>query len=128
MESGLGPSERAKSFGHALRGIATLLREEPNARIHAAATAGVIGLGLVLGLPIERWPWLVAAMALVWCAEAINTALERLADATAPERSRLVGQSKDVAAGGVLIASIAAAVIGVLVLGPPLLDWLRALV
>jgi diacylglycerol kinase (ATP) len=81
----------------------------------------VIGLGVVLAIPREGWCWLIVAMALVWCAESANTALERLADATIPEPQPLVGHAKDIAAGGVLIAAVAASAIGLLVLGRPLL-------
>jgi diacylglycerol kinase len=44
-----------------------------------------------------------------------------LADALHPQPHPLVGRAKDVAAGAVLLAAIAAALIGLLVLGPPLL-------
>lgn len=112
---------RLRSFRYALRGIASMLRHEPNARIHLLVTVAVIGLGVLLAVPRESWCWLVVAMALVWCAEAANTALERLADALHPEPQPLVGQAKDIAAGGVLIAAVAAGAIGLLVLGRPLL-------
>jgi len=62
------------------------------------------------------------AIALVWVAEAINTALELLADAVNPQPHPLVGQAKDVAAGAVLIAAVAAAGVGLIVLGPHCLD------
>ena len=65
------------------------------------------------------------AIALVLAAECLNTALESLADAVAPDPHPLVARAKDAAAGGVLLAAIGAAVIGLLVLGPPLLAWLR---
>jgi diacylglycerol kinase (ATP) len=54
----------------------------------------------------------------VWTAEALNTALEFLADAASPEFHPLVGHAKDVAAGAVLISAAGAVVIGLLVLGP----------
>jgi diacylglycerol kinase (ATP) len=60
---------------------------------------------------------------LVWIAEGLNSALEALADHVATERHPLIGRAKDVAAGAVLVASIAAAAIGLIVLGPKL--WLR---
>lgn len=126
MDRRLGPAERVRSFGFALRGIATLVREEPNARIHLVATIAVVVLGALLGVSAARFCWLVVAIAIVWCAEALNTAIERLADATAPDPHPLVEQAKDVAAGGVLIASIAAATIGLLTLGPPLLAFLAS--
>lgn len=126
MDERSTPAARLRSFGFALRGVASMLREEPNARIHLAATIAVIGLAAALGIPLASWCWLIVAIALVWCAEAANTALERLADATAPDPQPLVGQAKDIAAGGVLIAALAAVAIGLLVLGPPLLASLTS--
>lgn len=111
---------RIRSFGHAFRGL-TLLRSEPNAWIHATATLAVILLGAALGIDAAGWSWLVAAIAAVWVAETINTAFERLADALHPAEHPLVRDAKDAAAGAVLIAAGGAVVIGLLVLGPPLL-------
>lgn len=68
---------------------------------------------------------IVLACAAVWTAEALNTAIEHLADATTNGFHPLVGQAKDVAAGAVLITAIAAAVVGALVFGPYLLVLLR---
>jgi diacylglycerol kinase (ATP) len=66
-----------------------------------------------------------AAIILVWSAEAFNTALEELADALHPERDPGIGRAKDVAAAAVLIAALGAAVIGMLVFVPHLVDWRR---
>jgi diacylglycerol kinase (ATP) len=114
-------SARARSFGNALRGIAQTLAEEHNARIHALATVAVCGLGLLLGLEALAWCALILAMAVVWVAELLNTALEALCDANAPDAHPLVAKAKDAAAAAVLAAAIGAAVVGGIVLGPPLL-------
>jgi len=111
---------RLASFADAGRGIRALLAE-PNARVQLTVTFAVVALGLWLGLGARDWALLTLAIALVLGAEAMNTALEALADRVAPDRHPLVAKAKDVAAGGVLIASLAAAVLGLLVLGPPLL-------
>ena len=114
-----------RSFPFAFRGIAFVVRNEHNARIHLAATLAVAGLGLFLGVDAGDWCWLVLAMTLVWSCEAINTAIERVADAAVPDHHPYIEQAKDAAAGAVLIAAIGASAIGLLVLGPPLLAWLR---
>ena len=118
-------TERLRSFRFALAGIWTVLRSQRNAWVHAAATVVVVAAGLLLGLSASEWAVLVLAMMAVWTAEALNTALEFLADATSPQFHPLVKQAKDVAAGAVLIAAIGAVVIGLLVLGPHLLDLIR---
>jgi diacylglycerol kinase (ATP) len=117
--------QRLHSFRYAWAGLGTLLRTQHNAWIHAAATLLVVAAALYFGLNAYEWLWLVLAMALVWMAEAFNTALELLADAVTRERHPLVGRAKDVAAAAVLIAALAALVIGVLVLGPHLWHALR---
>jgi diacylglycerol kinase (ATP) len=113
---------RFVSFVHAGRGLLALL-EEPNARIQLGIALAAILLGLWLGLAARDWALIVLAIGLVLAGEAANTAVEALCDRVAPEQHPLVAKAKDVAAGGVLIASVAAAVLGLLVLGPPL--WAR---
>jgi diacylglycerol kinase (ATP) len=121
MTGSLTFTGRLRSVRFALRGIALMLRTQHNAWIHAAATLAVIAAGLLLGVTPAEWCWLVLAIVAVWTAEALNTALELLADVASPEFHPLVEQAKDVAAGAVLICALGAAAIGVLVLGPRLL-------
>jgi len=115
-------SGRLASFRNALRG-ALQLRREPNARIGLAVAGAVVALGLWLDVERRDWALLIFAIAFVLVAEALNTALEALADRVAPDPHPLVAKAKDVAAGGVLLAAAAAALVGLLVLGPPLLAW-----
>ncbi len=114
---------RAASFGFALRGIAAFARE-PNARIHLAAAFAVSALAAWLRVSRAEAALLALAIGGVLAAEALNTSLEALADRVAPAPHPLVAKAKDVAAGGVLLAALAAAVAGLLVLGPPLLEKL----
>lgn len=111
---------RAKSFSYAFEGIAYVLRTQPNGRIHGLATVLVVGLGLCLGLPGRDWAILVLAMIAVWVGEFFNTAIEAIVDMTMPDPHPLAKVAKDVAAGAVLITAIGAAIIGLLILGPPL--------
>ena len=115
---------RVRSFGYAFHGVGLLLRSQHNARIHATATLLVCALGGLLGVSRGDWLWLTAAIAAVWAAEALNSALESLADAVHPAPHPLVGRAKDLAAAAVLIVSLGAATIGLLVLGPPLWRWI----
>lgn len=112
---------RARSFSHAFRGIGVLLARQHNARVHLAATLLVVALAAWLRVSRGEWALLVAAMGLVWMAEALNRAVEELADAVHPGQHPGVGRAKDVAAAGVLLAAVAAAVIGGLILIPRLL-------
>ena len=114
-------ADRLASFRFAFAGLATLLREQHNTRIHLAATLIVLALGFVWEVSRADWMALLIAIALVWMAEAFNTAVEYLSDAAVPDQHPLIGKAKDVAAAGVLLAAAAAALIGVLVFLPYLL-------
>lgn len=115
---------RARSFAYAFRGIQALLRREHNAWLHLAAAAAAIALGALLSISRFEWCAVVFAIAAVLSAEAFNTAVETLADAVHPERSPLVGRAKDLAAAGVLLTSIGAAVVGSIVFLPRLVALL----
>lgn len=112
---------RVASFGHAMRGVATALRSEVHLRFHAAATVAVIGLGFYYGIARLEWALLALAVAGVWTAELLNTAIEALTDLASPDWHPLAGKAKDVAAGAVLLAALGALVVGALVFGPRLL-------
>lgn len=118
---------RVASFRYAFAGWGFVLRNTPNAWIHLTVMLAVIAVGLWLGLDLLRWGLLVVAMALVWVSELVNTAIETVVDLASPEVHPLAGAAKDVAAAAVLTAAVFAAVIGLLVLGPPLLSRLRIL-
>ena len=120
-EEGFSLAARARSFGHAFRGVAALLAGQHNAWIHAAATVAVVVAGVVLGVSALEWALLCLAVGLVWLAEGLNTALEALCDRVAPESHPLVRRAKDVAAAGVLLAACAAAAAGLFILLPKLL-------
>ena len=104
------------SFRYAFEGLRYLLLRETNMRIHAVATVVVIAAGIWRGLSPERWALLVLAIGAVWTAEALNTALERLADLCSGGKYHpVVKVIKDVAAGAVLIAAMVSVVVGALV-------------
>lgn len=112
--------QRWASFGYAFKGIATLIRTQPHAKIHLLATALVVGTGLTLGLNRGEWIPLVICMGMVWMAEAMNTAIEFLTDLASPDFHPLAGKAKDVAAAAVLLAAICAAVVAGFVFWPHL--------
>lgn len=91
--------------------------------MHAGISTAVLVVGFWLGLSMHEWAIIVLTLALVWAAEFFNTALEALTDLINPEQHRLAKIAKDVGAGAVLICAVAAVVVGVLILGPPL--WAR---
>lgn len=119
-------SGRIESFRCAARGVRLMLRSQHNAWLHAVASCCVLMVGGLCVLTGPEWCWITLAIMAVWTAEALNTALELLADVASPEFHPLVGYAKDVAAGGVLLSAAGSAMIGILVLGPHVLAWLRS--
>jgi len=111
---------RARSFGYAFAGFKTLVTTQPNARIHLVATVLVTFFGALCRLCSLEWAMIALAVGIVWAAEALNTAVEFLADEVNLERRPRIKAAKDVAAFGVLAASTAAAGIGVWVFLPHL--------
>ena len=114
---------RLHSFGHALRGWWYVVRTQRNAWIHVVIASVVFAVALWLGLSTQDWAILILTTAMVFAAEFLNTAIEAVADLASPQKHPLAKIGKDVGAGAVLIAALAAVFIGLLILGPPL--WAR---
>ena len=111
---------RISAFGHAFRGWAYVLKTQQNAWIHSVVAMIVIALGLWLNIQPRDWAVLVLTIAMVFTAEFINTAIEAVVDLASPVHHPLAKTGKDVGAAAVLVASLAAVLIGLLILGPPL--------
>ncbi|MCF6273230.1 MAG: diacylglycerol kinase family protein [Rhodobacteraceae bacterium] len=109
---------RITSISHALRGLGVAIRTEGNAKVHLAATILVVILGFALDISAGEWLAIIGAIALVWIAELMNTALEGLCDIVSPEYSEKVKHAKDTAAAAVLVAATAATIIGAVVFLP----------
>ncbi|MEY8877692.1 MAG: diacylglycerol kinase family protein [Leptothrix sp. (in: b-proteobacteria)] len=114
-------TSRLQSFRHAGRGLRVLFAGQPNARIHLVVAVGVVLLGAWLRIDRIDWALLALAIGLVIGAEALNTAVEHVVDLASPRWHALARDAKDVAAAGVLVASLAALAIGLLVFVPRLL-------
>ena len=118
-------TSRIHAFGHAFRGWGHVLKTQHNAWIHSLIASVVIALGLWLGLTPSDWAILVLTIAMVFTAEFINTAIEAVVDLASPVHHPLAKVGKDVGAGAVLVAALAAIIVGLLILGPPL--WTKLL-
>lgn len=81
----------------------------------------MVAAAIGLKLKLEEWRWIILALALVWSAEALNTAIERLSDAVSVQWNERLRHAKDTAAWGVLVAILAAALIVLTVFVPRLL-------
>jgi len=112
---------RIKSFSYALAGLRRFVIREHNARIHLAATIGVIIAALAVGVTRIEAAILAIVTGLVWVAEILNTCIERLADHVTKERHPEIGIIKDLAAGAVLIAAITAVIVALFIFIPKIL-------
>lgn len=111
---------RLQSIGHAVAGWWHVIRTQKNAWIHTSATFLVVVIATWLRLAPRDWAVLLIAIAIVWTAEFLNTALEIVVDLASPDVHPMAKAGKDVGAAAVLIAATTAAIIGFLVMGPPL--------
>ena len=122
MQSPYRAKSRLSAFRYAFSGWWYVLRTQRNAWIHLVAMVMTILLGLWLSLAPQDWAILFLAIGLVWTAEFINTGIEAIVDLASPEKHPLAQVGKDVGAAGVLIAALIAVLVGILILGPPLIE------
>lgn len=116
--------KRARSFTHAGRGIYVFVKSTHNAWIHLLVLAIAIVLGVYFNITVIEWMMLVLAGGFVLVAEAFNTAIEIDIDLTSPEYHPYARDTKDVAAGAVLIAATTALIIGIFIFGHYILEAL----
>jgi len=84
----------------------------------------VIALGSYFEVSRVEWLFLLLSIAAVLAAETFNTALEEITDLVSPQRNERAGRAKDLAAAAVLIISISAALIGIIIFLPKVLNLL----
>lgn len=109
---------RAKSFTHAFRGVGILLKTQPNFWIHMVVVFVVVVAGLFLHLTEGEWAAIAISMGLVLVTEALNTAIEIDIDLTSPEFHPFARDTKDVAAGAVLLSVLCAVSVGLIIFLP----------
>jgi len=119
---------RLKAFRYALSGWWFVIRTQRNAWIHMVVSITVILMSFILHISASSWALILLAIAMVWIAEFLNTALEAVVDlATNHQHHELARVGKDVGAAAVLIAAVSSVIIGLLILGPPLWAVLKSL-
>lgn len=119
-------SQRARSrwasCRFALHGLRDAWRTQPNVRLQVSFGVIIIALGLWCRLLVAEWLWVSFAIGVVLFAELMNTAIEHTVDLVVGLRhDPLARRVKDVSAGCVLVASVLAAVIGLLTFLPHVL-------
>lgn len=111
-----------KSFNFAGKGVAWVWKSEPNFKVHCITGLLAICLGWFLKISYPEWITVFLCIGIVMSAEAFNSSIEVLADATHPEEHPLIGKAKDAAAGAVLLVAIAALIVGTIIFLPKI--WL----
>lgn len=116
--------KRIISFRYAIQGIIHVFKTQPNFKIHTVAAFLAVLASMLLEIPGFEFALIVACIGLVLVAELINSAIEFTIDLVSPEYHKLAGAAKDAAAGAVLISALSALAVGIVILGPPLLEKL----
>ncbi len=117
-------TNRVNSFGYALAGWLYMLRRQKNTRIQAVASIAIMVLALWLNVSAMGLAVLILTITVVWMAEFLNAAVEAAINLATGELHPMAKVGKDVASAAVLLGVVASILIGILVLGPPLLDRL----
>lgn len=104
-----------QAIRHAMHGVAAVVRGEPNIRRQIIIAVGAILVASMLQVSFERMVILLLIIAVVLSTEMMNSALEKLADACLPQYNEAIRLAKDIAAGAVLIVSVAAVLGGIII-------------
>lgn len=116
---------RIKSTTHAWRGIGILIKTGHNAWVQIFFGLLAVYLGFVLDISVTEWLFIVLAVGLVIMAEAFNTAIEIDMDLTSPEYHPYARDTKDVAAGAVLITALLSIVVALFIFLPKILLYVK---
>ena len=109
---------RLKSVKYAIRGVFLLIKTEASIKIQVVIALIMTGIGFYMHLTKLEWILQFLAIGLVLVAEALNTAIEKLADFIEPNFDKRIGFVKDIAAGAPAIAAIIAIIIGLIIYLP----------
>jgi diacylglycerol kinase len=117
MNDELPTSERswAQRFGDAFRGIKAGIRGQSSFFVHFFVAVVVIAAAIVLQVDVYEWCLLLLCIAGVLAAEMFNSSLESMAKAITGEQDPHLGNSLDIAAAAVLLASIGASLVGTII-------------
>ncbi len=110
--------KRLKSVNHAWRGLSLFFKTTHNAWVHLFVLFFVVCAGFYFNISQIEWLAIVLVSGMVFTAEAFNTAIEIDINLTSPDFHPHARDTKDVAAGAVLVSAITAIVVGVVIFCP----------
>ena len=111
-----------KSFVHAFDGVMAALKSERNMLVHFIMMILVITFGFIFDITRTEWLVCLILFALVISSELVNTAFEMLVDLCEPNQNPKAKFCKDVAAGAVLVSAVIAAIAGLIIFVPYVLE------
>ena len=111
-------------FACAFSGLFWALRTQSSCWVHVTMTVAVVVVAVAVGVELWQWSVLLLTIGAVISAELFNTAIEELVNVLHPEHDERIGRVLDISAGAVLVVSIASVAVGLVVLGPSILDRL----
>lgn len=112
------------SFKYAFKGLGSAVKSERNMKIHFTMMMLVIIAGISFNIAIWEWITCFILFGLVIGMECVNTAIEIIVDMVSPKYNEAAGRAKDIAAGGVLACAIGAAVAGIFIFLPKVLEFI----
>ena len=111
-------SGRLKSIAFAVKGSIKLLITEHSIMVQFFIAIIMVIAGFYYGITKTEWMFQILAIGLVMSIEGLNTAVEKVADFIHPDYHEKIGFIKDIAAGAVFFASVAAISIGLIIYLP----------
>lgn len=114
-----------RSFEYAFEGIWHAIKNNRNLRIDIFAGLAVIILGIFFHVTSFEMAILGLMILLVTASEMINTAIEEMVNLITSEHKKEAKIAKDVAAGMVLVTAIGAAIAGILIFTPYVLNLFK---
>ena len=115
--------DRVLSFRHAFRGIGIFVRNTHNAWVEIFGGLVVLALGVWFRITTLEALFLAISFGMLLMAEAFNTGMEVHMNLTSPEFHPYARDTKDIAAGAVLIAVVVFVAVAAMVFVPHIASY-----
>ncbi|CEI84174.1 Undecaprenol kinase [Oceanobacillus oncorhynchi] len=120
----LKDKKRVVGFRYAWAGLKTVVKKESNFQLHLAAMTIVVAAGFFFHLSLIEWAVILLTIGLVLITEMINSVIERVMDFIQPGYDERIKEIKDIAAGVVLVTALISVVVGILIFGPKIMQFI----
>ena len=119
-------SERtwSRKFRDAWIGLGQGIQGQKSFYVHLPMAASVILVACWLQVSIVEFSILLLCIALVLALELVNSSLESISRAITDQYNEYVGKALNIASAAVLLSALLSVLVGLLILGPKLIEWL----